>query len=289
MPQMDLFDEFNRLQRQIDNIEDSAKRKIAREYANGLEKLRNIVRKKYDKYGVDGELTYQEMAKYDRIKKLDKEVADAVKDMHVQTSKITRSSLRDTYKSTFSGVKESLEIAADRTIKGQIKREVINEALQNPVSGLTLNDRLRRRRRDIIVDIQETIGQGLYRGESYTDMSKRLKETLEGDVVKANRIVSTETHRVMEKSKSKAADYATNQGVKMKKYWQDSGDEAVRDSHRHMAEKYNKDNAIPVDEDFVNDKTGGKGPAPGQLGVAKDDIYCRCIAIYIVITQAKAA
>ncbi len=116
-------------------------------------------------------------------------------------------------------------------------------------------------------------------------MSSRLKETLEGDVVKARRIVSTETHRVMEKSKSEAAEYASNQGVKMMKYWVSSQDEAVRSSHEDMADKYDKDNAIPVDEDFVNDETGGKGPAPGQLGVAEDDIHCRCIAVYIVVTE----
>ncbi len=285
MANIDLSNEFERLQKEIDKIENSAAKQIARGYANALEELRTIVRKRYDKYGKDGKLTYDEMVKYNRIKSLDKDLARTINAMHVQTSKITRQILRNTYKTSFDNVKDAVGQAAGKTIRGQIKQEVINEALQDPVSGLTLNNRLQRRRRLIIGNIQETIGQGLYNGESYTDMSKRLKESLEGDVVKSHRIVRTESHRVMEKSKMDSLEHAANQGVDMKKYWIDSDDERVRSSHNHMAEKYSKEKAIPMDQDFVNDKTGGKGPTPGQLGKAKDDIHCRCIMGTIVVTD----
>lgn len=285
MPQYDLFGEFNRLQRQIDGIEGAGVKKIAREYANALEDLRTIVRRKYDKYGEEGKLTYDKMVKYDRIKKLDKEVAEAVRQMHVQISKITRKILRDTYKTSFNEVRGAIGEAAGRTIRGKIKQEVINEALQNPVSGLTLNDRLSRRRRRIISEIQETVGQGLYRGESYTDMSKRLKGSLENNVVKSKRIVRTEGHRVMEKSKMDSVERAASQGADMRKYWLDSSDERVRSSHAHMGEKYSKENAIPVDKNFVNDKTGGEGPTPGQLGTAADDVNCRCIMVNVVVKE----
>ncbi|MTI61860.1 MAG: hypothetical protein FH762_18080 [Firmicutes bacterium] len=287
MANIDLSDEFERLQKEIDKIENAAARKIAREYANALEELRTIVRKAYDKHGKDGKLTYEELVKYDRIKKFDKELAAAVNAMHVQASKITREILRNTYKTSFDSVKDAVGQAAGKTIRGIVKQEVINEALQNPVSGLTLNDRLQRRRRLIIGDIQETIGQGLYRGESYTDMSRRLKDSLEGDVVKSHRIVRTESHRVMEKSKMDSLEHAANQGVELKKYWLTSEDERVRSSHNHMGDKYSKENAIPVDENFVNDKTGGEGPSPGQLGKAEDDVNDRCISVTIVITDEK--
>ena len=280
---MNLFEDFNRLQRQIDKIEDEAVRQIAREYADGLEDLRNVVRDKYDQYADGDELTYSKMAKYDRIKKLNKEVAATARDMHVKASKITRSVLRDTYRTSFSNVQDAVSEAVSQTIRGQIKRETIQQALQNPISGLTLNDRLRVRRRGIITDIQETIGQGLYNGESYSSMSNRLKDTLEGDVNKAHRIVRTETHRVMEKSKLDSLDHAVNQGVDIRKYWVDSSDERVRDGHAHMAEKYDEENAIPYEEDFVNDKTGGEGPSPGLLGVAEDDIHCRCFMSVIIV------
>lgn len=287
--QLDLFGEFNRLQRQIDGIEGAGIKKIARKYANALEELRTVVRKNYDKYGEEGKLTYDKMAKYDRIKKLDKEAAAVARKMHVQTSKITRKILRNTYKTSFNTVQSTVSEAVGKTIRGQIKQEVINNALQNPVSGLTLNDRLRVRRSRIITDIQETIGQGLYNGESYTEMSQRLKGSLEDNVNKSKRIVRTETHRVMEKSKLDSAQHAVNQGVEMEKYWLDSSDERVRTSHRTMGEKYKKENAISLDENFVNNTTGGAGPAPGQMGTAKDDINCRCIMVTVVLNAQQEA
>lgn len=286
MAKDNLFDEFNKLQREIDKIADKTMKKIAREYAEALEETRNIIRKRYDKYAnEDGELTYEEMTKYTRKKKLDAELAAAVQATHVSASKLTREVLRQTYKSSFTTTQKFIEDAAERVIRGQVKNEVVQKALQMPVSGLTLNDRLERRRRYIIGRVRETVGQGLYQGETYSNMSKRLKKTLEGDVEKAERIVRTESHRVMEKSKYDSVEHAVNQGVDMKKYWMSSEDERVRSSHNHMDSKYNEDDPIPVDQDFVNEQTGGKGPTPGQLGVAADDINCRCIAGYVVNTD----
>ena len=286
--QNNLFDEFNKLQRGIDKIADKTMQKIAREYANALEETRNIIRKRYDKYAnSDGELTYSEMSKYTRKKNLDAELAAVVQSTHVQASKLTREVLKQTYKNSFTSTQKFIEEAAERVIRGQVKNEVIQEALQMPVSGLTLNDRLERRRRYIIGRIRETVGRGLFQGETYSSMSKRLKETLEGDVEKAERIVRTESHRVMEKSKHDSVEHAVNQGVDMLKYWMSSEDERVRSSHNNMDSKYSEENAIPIDQDFVNGNTGGKGPTPGQLGVAADDINCRCIAGYVVNTEEE--
>lgn len=285
---IDLSGEFERLQQMIDNLENAVNKNIAREYANALEDLREIVRKKYDNYAQAGDLTYEIMSKYGRIDNLDKEVAEAARKLHVEASKITRKAMRDTYRQSFRETTSVVGEAAQRTIRGKVKRDVVQQAVQNPVSGLTLNDRLRRNRRLIISQIQETIGQGLVSGDSYSQMSSRLKEFLEDDIVKAHRIVRTETHRVMEKAKFDGLEHASNQGVELKKYWVDSDDERVRSTHEMMGEKYSRDSAIPLDEDFVNDKTGGEGPHPGALGTAEDDINDRCIMVTVVVVEEAA-
>lgn len=283
----DLREEFENLQKEIDRLANSAESEIAKEYAKGLEKLRDIIRKKFDDYSIAGELRYSELAKYDRKKKLDKELRDAVNKLHVEASKATRNTLRSVYRNSYSNTMDMVSSVAGKTIRGEIKREVIQEALQNPVSGLTLNKRLRKNRREIITKIQETIGQGLTRGESYSQMSDRLKDTLEGDIKKANRIVRTETHRVMEQSKKESLDHADKQGVTMKKYWLNSDDERVRKkgqgNHTGMGQRYSKENTIPYGEDFVNEETGGEGPAPGLMGTARDDCNCRCLSSVIVV------
>jgi hypothetical protein len=83
----------------------------------------------------------------------------------------------------------------------------------------------------------------------------------------------------MEAGKKASLDVAAKGGVSLLKWWKDSDDERVRSGHRHMGWKYSKENAIPYDEDFVNDLTGGVGPHPGALGTAEDDINCRCIMV----------
>jgi hypothetical protein len=99
----------------------------------------------------------------------------------------------------------------------------------------------------------------------------------EGDLNKTTTIIRTESHRVHEAGKRTAVERATNQGVKMEKVWVSSKDERVRSSHAHMDGQ-----VVDATADFVNTQTGGRGPAPGEMGVAEDDINCRCVAIYRV-------
>ena len=98
-----------------------------------------------------------------------------------------------------------------------------------------MNERLERNRKKIIHTIQTEITQGLVRNETYGMMAKRLKKTLEGDAVKAMRIVRTEAHRVQEKAKHDAAEHANNSGVVMVKKWNNRMDERSRPAHRAAA------------------------------------------------------
>lgn len=277
--------DFEVLIKKVEDLEGKAGKNISQNYSKALKELRNIIREKYDKYAVDGELTFAEMNKYSRRKKLNKEVQQAMKDLWVENSAETRKTVRSVYKTSFKDTKSLVEEAAGQVVKGKYKREMAQEALQMPLSGLSLNERLSRRRSDIITRIQETISQGLMDNETYSSMSDRLKKELEGDYPKAMRIVRTESHRVQEKGKAESLEYAANQGVEMKKYWISSADERVRSSHEGLGEKYSEDNAIPIDDDFVSDETGASGPTPGQLGEASEDINCRCVTGYVVVTE----
>ena len=56
------------------------------------------------------------------------------------------------------------------------------------------------------------------------------------------------------------------------KTWIASLDQATRESH-----VYAHGQTVGLKDDFVLD--GGRGPAPGQIGVAEEDIQCRCTMI----------
>lgn len=64
-------------------------------------------------------------------------------------------------------------------------------------------------------------------------------------------------------------------GVVARKTWLASLDDRTRDSHREAHGQ-----TVDLDEDF--EVGGGHGPAPGQIGIAEEDIQCRCTMAAVV-------
>ena len=156
-----------------------------------------------------------------------------------------------------------------------VRPEVITAMIENPISGLTLSQRLEKNRANIIYTIQQEITQGLVQGETYKQMAKRIKGALENDTVKAMRIVRTEAHRVVESGKHDAAEHAHRNGVIMLKEWNSMHDQRVRDRHKHL-----DGTKIPVDEEF---KIGNdRAKAPGLFARPENSINCRCFLTYSV-------
>ena len=65
---MNLFDIFKLINRRIGQLIKKAERAIARQYAKTLVEIRKLMAEQYEKYEQNGELTLEEMLKYDRLK-----------------------------------------------------------------------------------------------------------------------------------------------------------------------------------------------------------------------------
>jgi len=269
---MSMREEFLKLQEQLDKAIAKKEKGIIKDYKETLAELRNLMAATYAKYEVAGVLLFSEMAKYNRAAKLDKEIQSVLNELGKKNAKSTRDIMKLVYTESFDRTKNLVQIATDRKIPGIIKDEVLEQALENPVKGLKLSRTLEKNRVNIIYTVQQTVEQGLKNGESYGQMTKRLKESLENDAPKALRIVRTETHRVMEHAKLDSLGKAQEAGIEIVKVWVSSRDERVRSSHASMDGK-----TVDYGKDFENPETGGKGPAPGMMGTAADDINCRCI------------
>ena len=271
---------FQNLDKQTLRIVAAAERNVGQQYGQMLREIRRVLQKTYDRYSLaDGTLTYSQMVRYGRIDKLNAEIDTIINAHATGVASEIRGGLKKTVVTSFDQSHQAIEKVAGRTIRGVLKPETVTEILQNPISGLKLNDRLAVRRYETVTTIRGELTRGLVRGDRYRDIAGRLQNSLEIDAGKATRIVRTEAHRCMEAGKKAALDHAARQGVELRKWWKDSDDERVRSGHRHMGRKYSKENAIPYDEDFVNDLTGGTGPHPGALGTAEDDINCRCVMV----------
>ena len=277
---MSMEKQFLRLDKQTDRLIRVAERGVGAQYGSMLREVRGVLQVTYDKYSLaDGTLTYSQMARYGRIDTLNADIEAVIRKHSGSVAGEIRTGLRKTVTTSFEGTRGALEEAAGRKIRAILKPEIVSEILQNPISGLSLNERLAVRRYETITTIRQEMTRGLVRGDRYRDIAGRLQTALEIDAGKANRIVRTEGHRCMEAGKKASLDVAAKGGVSLLKWWKDSDDERVRSGHRHMGRKYSKENAIPYDEDFVNDLTGGVGPHPGALGTAEDDINCRCVMV----------
>lgn len=266
--------EFEKLQNTIDRLSNTKEKAIVKNYATILRDIRTILSEIYAKYADKNSiLTYSELLKYNRMKKFEEELINVLNGLAKENSKLIRAGLRMIYKTSFDDTKAIIEERTGKTIRGVIRDDIIQNSLMNPISGLTLNERLQKNRNTVVYDIRQRITQGLVKGESYKQMADRVKEGLENDTSKALRVVRTEAHRVMEDSKYQSLTNANNQGVKMTKTWLSSQDEKVRSSHKKLNNK-----TIPFEEEFKS-PNGGKGKAPGQMGNAADDINCRCIFV----------
>ena len=271
---------FQNLDKQTLRIVAAAERNVGQQYGQMLREIRRVLQKTYDRYSLaDGTLTYSQMVRYGRIDKLNAEIDTIINAHATGVASEIRGGLKKTVITSFDQTHQAIEKVAGRTIRGVLKPETVTEILQNPISGLKLNDRLAVRRYETVTTIRGELTRGLVRGDRYRDIAGRLQNSLEIDAGKATRIVRTEGHRCMEAGKKASLDVAAKGGVSLRKWWKDSDDERVRSGHRHMGRKYSKENAIPFDEDFVNDLTRGVGPHPGALGTAEDDINCRCIMV----------
>lgn len=232
----------------------------------------------YEAYEKNGKVTYEEMAKYNRLLKMESKVKDIIKDMASRNAKTLFADMSLLYSEVYGRLGYAIEKKVGRRLAyGAQKRAKIQALIDAPLSGLKLTERLTNNRNAVYTNIKAELTRGFVNGDSYGKVAQKLTETLDGDVVKAKRIVRTETHRAVTTAEQSSVDHARSKGIRMKKTWMTSKDERVRRSHRHM-------NGVTVDSDKPFELGGGiTCMVPGQTGVASEDINCRCLAKYEIV------
>jgi SPP1 gp7 family putative phage head morphogenesis protein len=264
------------IERLVNRRVKKGERDIVKRYAILLNEVRKELAKLYEKYEVNGKLTYAEMAKYDRLRKFMEYISWLLGVAYKEVKKIVYDILGQSYLDGYYLTAWAVETdTLSRLSYSAVRPEVITAMIENPITGLTLSQRLEKNRAAIIYTIQQEVTQGLVKGESYRQMATRLKNALEGDTVKAMRIVRTEAHRVVESGKHDAAEHAHKNGVIMVKVWNTMHDQRVRDRHKQLDGV-----KIPVDEEF---KIGSdRAKAPGLFLRPENSINCRCFLTYSV-------
>lgn len=270
-----------RMNRILGQLVKEAERDNAKAIAKLLKKLREEMGKMYEKYEKGGTLTYAEMAKFNRLDKVFADIKEhtilAYDDIFNNIERALNDIYKEGYYLTAWKVQEESQKAF---MTSAVSEEVVRRAVENPISGLTLVDRLEKNRMEIEYTIRQTVNKGLIEGATYATMAKAIKNDLEGDLTKATRVVRTEAHRVMEQGRQDSRDYADAHGVVTTKEWLSGADERVRDTHRRLS-------GVKKRNDEYFEASGGRALVPGGFGIAREDINCRCITITSVESIKK--
>jgi len=120
--------------------------------------------------------------------------------------------------------------------------------------------------------LAEGLAAGYTAGESIPELSKRVRSLFD-DMKKyrATRIAQTE---IIATSNQAALSTYQDYGV-TRKEWLSAYDERTRDTHVAA-----NGQVVAMGDDFK--VGGGSGPAPGQIGLASEDISCRCTILPVV-------
>jgi len=217
----------------------------------------------------------------------------------------------ETYSKSYEGMVEVLKEAqkngklAEVTRDLSVPSDVLNEAVNNNISKLTLPSVLEKYRNEIIYDIQQNLLIGLMNGDRYDQMAKRLSERLNVSEGKAKNIVRTESHRNIENGFMDCAEHIQDglQGSELiyVAIWRTMQDERVRPQQRYKTKKgwktvLNKNGANHMILEGQTVKAGDyfdlgyyngrkvKAKNPSRSGIAAHDCNCRCIIEYDLLT-----
>lgn len=275
----------------VEHREKGATQAIRKVYKSLLDDLNHFIADEYAKYAEDDKLTYSLLQQKGEFASFLEKTTKAVEDWYPKASKQTKDLVKNVYEVCYQGMVDGVrksssseELAKNLKEIRNVTPETIRRAVNNPISGLTLNDTLEKNRKEVVYDIKREIGVGLANGDRYSTMAKRITERVDMDYKKAVTIARTETHRVKEAGFHDASteiNDALKNGttaMRLHKTWVSMKDERVRKSSKANHRKMNGV-SILEDEEFDLGR-GVKTQAPGQSGDPHNDINCRCFLKY---------
>jgi len=129
--------------------------------------------------------------------------------------------------------------------------------------------------------IRKQMAEGMLAGESIKSLSSRVNNVFDDADSRRSKIIArTETVRAANFGATAAMEQA---GIEQKE-WLSSRDGAVRESHAPGTGIDGQ--KVEIGQNFRSPISGAEGPFPGELGVASEDIQCRCTVVPVLERKA---
>nr|AQN32173.1 hypothetical protein [Bacillus phage 41C] len=264
------------LDKYLDNIITQAEKRLDKVFASRLKEIKAMINKLFEKYSKNGELTYADVVKYNRLEKEMDVIKQNISADYKTVLKVLNELLETQYVDNYLRSAYIYEMYTGRNLGFSApSADVVQRAVENPIPLLTLPKVLERQRVELINNIAMAIAQGLMAGEGYSQVAQRVHKRMQLSLAKARLTARTEGHRVQVAGRMASAEQAAKK-VNMQKMWSAALDTRTRAGHRKLDGKI-----INMDENFKS-IYGGVGKAPGHMHMAKDDCNCRCALIYVI-------
>lgn len=254
---------------------------IGKAYKEALDKVRAEMMRLYELYAEEGELTYAEMTRYNRLNQLEIYIKELITEAANKSIKTIDKLKSADYDAAYFGYSWSVDSAFGVKLdwgifNGEIIKRISsykngNELFETPLEKIA-KERLKK---DGIVKIRRAITQGLISGESINKMSARIKTAINGSYYDAVRIATTEAHRVTEQGIQDQYDQAKENGIEIRKQLLATLDDRTREQSADMDLQIS-------DEDGRFEYPDGNYYYPGNTGNPAWDINDRERSIEIV-------
>lgn len=283
-------------------------KKIQKIYKQLMKDLDSFLAEGYRKYAdKDGRLYLNYLDENRQRAYFLQQIVDNVNNLSPQLKKQMEELIDDTYTACYVGMEHSLKNAqtsaevAELVKDINVRPEVIEQAVNNNISKLTLPAVMENHRAVIVYQIQRELMIGLLNGDRYETMSKRIQERINVSEGKARRIVRTEAHRNVESAFMECAEHMQSKfegsGLIYAGTWRTMKDEKVRPQQRRKVNgkwvtTWSKNGADHMKMEGQTVKAGDyfdlgggiKTKAPSMSGDAKNDCNCRCFLEYNIMT-----
>lgn len=270
---MPLTNDFMHIQKDIDEITAGLKSGIITNYAGMLHDLRAEIADAVVKYGKDNTLSYSDMQRFNRLKKLNANVEAIVQDYQKDSFKSVNTGFKAVAVTGFEGAAIPLAAVADITppvITGKMVQEILNR----PYDGIIPAERAILRTRDLGVRVRATIANNLTQQGTLSDFNKGIKGVVEKDLVKTAGFIENTAHSIGQQGIQTAIGSLKVDGVRVTKTWVTAGDDVVRDAHALLDGQ-----TVEGDELFEipsGEWAGYTAEGPGLFSEPALDYFCRC-------------
>ncbi|MCF8012411.1 MAG: phage head morphogenesis protein [Clostridiales bacterium] len=251
---------------------------LLREYQKSLNSIRSKLQEAYAKYADRGLLDLEIMSKYGRLEKLEENVVIEMNRLLKKSNTTIKSGIKGTFKSTYYSDTYMLSEATSGNFSFAVINEKQLEETLDSLDKFKWPDRLKGNIEANTRQVQSDLMQGLIQGLPYNKVSRNIADKMGMGAYKSYRMVRTECHNAQEAAHQRVrrdlADKVDESEVR--KIW-----EAVLDTRTRSAHAQMDGQEVKVDEKF---KGGGYSAiAPGQFGIASQDINCRCTTRTVVL------